>query len=48
METTAPRHMFGFVRFGGMPYDKAKRSMELIAREVLPEVHKIEVPEPIL
>jgi alkanesulfonate monooxygenase SsuD/methylene tetrahydromethanopterin reductase-like flavin-dependent oxidoreductase (luciferase family) len=48
VETTAPSHMFGFVRFGGMPYDKAKRSMELIAKEVLPEVHKIGIPDPIL
>jgi alkanesulfonate monooxygenase SsuD/methylene tetrahydromethanopterin reductase-like flavin-dependent oxidoreductase (luciferase family) len=48
VETTAPRHMFSFVRFGGMPYDKAKRSMELFAKEVLPEFHKIQVPDPIL
>jgi alkanesulfonate monooxygenase SsuD/methylene tetrahydromethanopterin reductase-like flavin-dependent oxidoreductase (luciferase family) len=48
METTAPAHMFGFVRFGGMPYEKAQRSLELFAKEVLPEVHKTPVMDPIV
>ena len=48
METTAPVHMFGFVRFGGMPYDKAQRSLELFAKEVLPEVHKTPMTDPIV
>jgi len=44
--TTTPAQMFGFVRFGGMPMEKAKRSMELFAKEVLPEVHKMPVLDP--
>ena len=41
-------HMFGFTMFGGMSFDQAKRSTELFAKEVLPEFHKIQVPDPIL
>ena len=28
--------------FGNMPYDKARSSLELFAKEVLPEVHEID------
>ena len=48
IETTAPIHMFGFTMFGGMSFDKAKRSTELFAKEVLPEIHKLQVQEPIV
>ena len=41
-------HMFGFARYGGMPMEKARRSMELFAKEVLPEVKKMGIPEPIV
>lgn len=34
-------------RVGEMPYDEARKSMELFAREVLPAVHAIELEEPI-
>ena len=46
--TTTPAQMFGFLRFGGMPLEKAQRSMELFAKEVLPEVHKMQVLDPVL
>ena len=29
-----------------MPYDKAKRSLELFGKEVLPEVHKLPILDP--
>ena len=48
METTAPVHMFAFARYGGMPYEKAKRSLELFAKEVLPEVHRTPITDPIV
>ena len=48
METTAPVHMFGVARFGGMPYEKAKRSLEIFAKEVLPEVHRTPINDPIV
>jgi len=31
-------------QFGAMPYDEAQRSVELFAREVLPEVQKMDAP----
>lgn len=30
--------------FGNMPYDRAKKSIELFAKEVLPVVHELDVP----
>ena len=48
IETTSPMHMFGFARYGGMPMEKARKSMELFAKEVLPEVKKMGIAEPIV
>ena len=48
METTAPAHMFAMIRFGGMPYEKTRRSLELFAKEVLPEIHRTPVGEPVV
>ena len=45
-EATRPNEMFGMVRFGGMPVDMAKRSIELFAEEVLPQLHKDPVVDP--
>ena len=45
-EATTPNEMFGMVRFGGMPADVARRSIELFAKEVLPELHKDPVLDP--
>ena len=48
MATVAPVHMFGLVRFGGMPYEKARRSLELFGKEVLPEIHRTPVGDPVV
>jgi alkanesulfonate monooxygenase SsuD/methylene tetrahydromethanopterin reductase-like flavin-dependent oxidoreductase (luciferase family) len=31
-------------QFGTMPYDEARRSLELFAKEVLPVIHKMDAP----
>jgi hypothetical protein len=38
--------MFGMVKFGGMSPEVARKSIELFAKEVLPELHKDPVLAP--
>jgi hypothetical protein len=38
--------MFGVFRFGGIPIDKAEKSMRLFAKEVLPEIQKMSASTP--
>lgn len=47
IENTRPSEMFGVFKYGGMPLDKAEKSMRLFAKEVLPAIHKLpaSVPE---
>jgi alkanesulfonate monooxygenase SsuD/methylene tetrahydromethanopterin reductase-like flavin-dependent oxidoreductase (luciferase family) len=45
-QATKPIEMFGMVRFGGMPQEKTRRSLELFAKEVLPALHKDPVLDP--
>ena len=43
---TRPSEMFGMVKSGGMSPEVARKSIELFAREVLPELHKDPVLDP--
>ena len=43
---TKPSEMFGMVKFGGMPPEVAQKSLELFAKEVLPELHKDPILDP--
>lgn len=45
-QATKPIEMFGMVRFGGMPQEKTRRSLELFAKEVLPALHEDPVLDP--
>ena len=46
-EAVKPIEMFGMSRFGGMPAEKARKSLELFAKEVLPALHEDPVRDPI-
>jgi alkanesulfonate monooxygenase SsuD/methylene tetrahydromethanopterin reductase-like flavin-dependent oxidoreductase (luciferase family) len=41
-----PRQMIFNLKFGGMPYEVAERSIQLFAKEVLPFVHGLKEPPP--
>ena len=47
IDNTRPSEMFGVFKYGGMPPDKAEKSLRLFAREVLPAIRKLpaSVPE---
>jgi alkanesulfonate monooxygenase SsuD/methylene tetrahydromethanopterin reductase-like flavin-dependent oxidoreductase (luciferase family) len=46
IDNTSPSEMFGVFRFGGIPIDKAEKSMRLFAKEVLPEIQKMSASTP--
>ena len=46
-DQTHPEEMYGVFKFGEMPLEKSKASMELFAREALPQVHKDRLLDPL-
>ena len=46
-DKTHPEEMYGVFKFGAMPLEKSKASMELFAKEVLPVIHKDKLMDPL-
>jgi alkanesulfonate monooxygenase SsuD/methylene tetrahydromethanopterin reductase-like flavin-dependent oxidoreductase (luciferase family) len=44
---THPEEMYGVFKFGAMPLEKSIESMKLFAKEVLPEIHKDQLMDPL-
>ena len=44
---THPEEMYGVFKFGAMPLEKSIESMNLFAKEVLPEIHKDQLMDPL-
>ena len=42
-----PEEMYGVFKFGAMPLEKSIESMKLFAKEVLPEIHKDQLMDPL-